>query len=371
MKFSIPSKAFHDAISAVSRAVEKRNTIPIISNVMISASAGAVELRATDLDMLISMSFAAEVAADGATTVPAHLLQDIVKKMPGDVTFETKPDSQMAVVSAGRSRFQLQCLPVSDFPDITTGSFSHRFSLPGAEFHELISRVQFAISSEETRYYLNGVFLHVKDDAGEIKLRAVATDGHRLAMVQKSAPAGAEGMPGIIIPRKAVNELIGIAQRAGKEDVQIEISESKFRLTAGSTVMVSKLIDGTFPEYERVIPRESNRFANIDSKTLSQAADRVATVSSERGSAVKLTFADGMLSLAVNNPDSGSATEEIDVDYSADPLEIGFSARYLSDVLAAVGAGQTKISLTDSGSPTIFTNGEDKSFLTVLMPMRV
>lgn len=368
MKFNIPAKEFATAIAAVGKVVERRNTIPILSNIVISAADGALHLRATDLDLEMSISTAATVEEQGVTTIPSDLVRDIAKKITGDVSFAFDKDANMANLTAGRSRFKLQTLPEEDYPSITTGEFSHSFSIPGDALHRLISRCEFAIPTEETRYYLNGIYMHSLDGQ---KLRAVATDGHRLARSEMDAPDGADGMPAIIIPRKTVKEIIGIAATAKKDDVHFEISENKIRVSHGSVVLTSKLIDGTYPDYQRVIPTESNIFAKVDSKTLAVASDRVSTVSSERGKAVRLAFSTGKLELAVNNPESGSAVDEIDADYDADPLEIGFNAKYLADICGVVGAGETKISLTDAGSPTIFTSESNEGFLAVLMPMRV
>ena len=240
--------------------------------------------------------------------MPAHLLYDIVRKLSegAEVMLKTDEDGNSMSVVSGRSSFRLQCLPQSDFPELTAGSFSHIFRLELVMLKRLIEKTQFAISTEETRYYLNGIYLHTHESGGKLKLRSVATDGHRLARAEVDAPAGSEGMPGIIVPRKTVSELQKLVD---DPDVAVttELSETKIRFTIGSVVLTSKLIDGTFPDYQRVIPTGNDKKLVIDRQSFAQAVDRVSTISSERGRAVKLSIADGQVTLAVNNPDSGSA----------------------------------------------------------------
>lgn len=368
MKFTLDAKALAAGISAVGKAVERRNTIPILSNTVIEARDDGITLKATDLDLELTIGLSAAVAEPGVTTVPAHLAQDIVKKLSGEVSFNSTPGEQHATVTSGRSRFRLMTLPVEDFPSLSAGNFTHSFTMTGDALSGILRDLQFAISTEETRYYLNGVYLHHMEGG---LLRAVATDGHRMARAEIPAPDGSEGMPGIIVPRKTVTEAISIGDTAKGEDVRIEVSDTKIRFTHNSTVLTSKLIDGTFPDYQRVIPTGNNIIANIDSKTLADASDRVATISSERGRAVKLTFSKGALSLAVNSPDSGSAEDVIDADYDADDLDIGFSAAYLRDILKTLGNGETRIALADGGSPTVFMNEKNPGLLLLLMPMRV
>jgi DNA polymerase-3 subunit beta len=360
------------SLNHVHRVVERRNTIPILSNVLLSATKAALEMKATDLDLEVTEATPASVERGGATTVPAHLLYDIVRKLPegAEVMLRTDDDGNSMSVISGRSSFRLQCLPQSDFPELSAGSFSHIFRIPAAELKGLIDKTQFAISTEETRYYLNGIFLHAVESGGKLKLRSVATDGHRLARAEVEAPAGSEGMPGIIIPRKTVSELQKLID---DPDVAIttELSDTKIRFTIGAVVLTSKLIDGTFPDYQRVIPTGNDKALTIDRESFARAVDRVSTVSSERGRAVKLSIANGQVTLAVNNPDSGSATEEVAADYSADPLDIGFNAKYLLDVAAQLTGEQARFMLADAGSPTLIQDTADDHALYVLMPMRV
>jgi DNA polymerase-3 subunit beta len=295
-----------------------------------------------------------------------------VRKLPegAQVSLEIAGDGGQMQLRSGRSRFMLQALPEGDFPDLAAGELPHRFGVAAAELKRLIDKTQFAISTEETRYYLNGIFFHAIDSGGVPVLRAVATDGHRLARVEMPAPKGAEGMPGIIVPRKAVAEIQKLIEDGG-ENVELELSSAKIRLTVGGVVLTSKLIDGTFPDYQRVIPAGNDKRLVVDLDEFSRAVDRVSTISSERGRAVKLAIVDGRLTLSVNNPDSGSATEEVEVDYESGPLDIGFNARYLLDITGQLDGDTAMFKLADPASPTLIQDREGASALYVLMPMRV
>ncbi len=370
MRVILERSVFLKALNHVQSVVERRNTIPILSNVLVSASSGSLRLTATDLDIEIVETISADVKREGAATVPAHMIYDIVRKLPDGAQLELDLASDRARLSitAGKSRFALQALPPEDFPDLASGEFGHSFQIPVADLKYLIEKTRFAISTEETRYYLNGIYLH--DVASGSFLRAVATDGHRLAQAQLQRPAGAEGMPGVIVPRKTVQEIVKLVEGEAGE-VTISLSSSKIRFAVGNLVVTSKLIDGTFPDYERVIPRNNEKHLSVDRKLFADAVDRVSTISLEKSRAVKLSVADGKVSLAVNNPDSGSAEEELAADYEADAIEIGFNSRYLLDVASQIGAETMAFELNDAGSPTVVRDPKDPHALYVLMPMRV
>ncbi|MAU98079.1 MAG: DNA polymerase III subunit beta [Fulvimarina sp.] len=374
MRIIIERSNLLKSLSHVHRVVERRTTIPILSNVLVRTEDGGMRLKATDLDIEITESVAAMGEEAGATTVPAHLLYDIVRKLPegSEVKLATNGEGTQMTVSSGRSNFRLQCLPEADFPDITAGSLSHSFQLKASDLLRLIERTQFAISTEETRYYLNGIYLHTVEAEGDLSLRAVATDGHRLARAEVKAPSGSEGMPGIIVPRKTVGEVQKLLGDCGDDDtVAVELSDAKIRFTIGAVVMTSKLIDGTFPDYQRVIPQNNDKALTLDRQTFSNAVDRVSTISSERGRAVKLSLAPDQLTLTVNSPDSGTATEELAVEYGSDDIEIGFNARYLLDITSQLSGESAVFMLADPGSPTLIRDGGDETTLYVLMPMRV
>jgi DNA polymerase III subunit beta len=372
MKVTIERSVLLKALGHVHRIVERRNTIPILANVLIEAEDGKVALKSTDLDLEATEQSAADVVQAGATTVPAHVIYDIVRKLPegAQTSLEIAGDNGQLLLRSGRSRFFLQALPASDFPDLTSGAFSHRFALPAVELKRLIENTQFAISTEETRYYLNGIFLHTVDVDGKSMLRAVATDGHRLARVETPAPQGSVGMPGVIAPRKAVSEVLKLLEDL-TQDVQIEISTAKARFQFGDVVLTTKLIDGTFPDYQRVIPTGNDKRLVADKEPFEKAVDRVSTLSSERGRAIKLSVADNKMTLSVNNPDSGSASEEIEVDYDAAPIDIGFNARYLLDILGQLAGDTALIKMADPGSPTLIQDRDSANALYVLMPLRV
>jgi DNA polymerase-3 subunit beta len=372
MKVTVERSTLLKSLGHVHRVVERRNTIPILSNLLLRGSEDGLKLKATDLDIEVVETVPADIVEPGATTVPAHTLYDIVRKLPdgSQVSLETSGETGQMVLRSGRSRFTQQTLPESDFPDITAGEMAHRFVLPAGEFKRLIDKTQFAISTEETRYYLNGIYLHAIDVDGRPVLRAVATDGHRLAQVELPLPSGAGGMPGIIVPRKTVGEVQRLIEDSEAE-VQIELSQGKIRFTIGDVILTSKLVDGTFPDYARVIPTGNDKELLVDKKEFEQAVDRVSTVSSERGRAVKLSLNSGRLVLSVTNPDSGSATEELEVEYAADPLDIGFNSRYLLDIAAQIEGEAAVLKLADPGSPTLIQGKDSKGALYVLMPMRV
>ena len=373
MKVSVEQSQLLKSLGHVHRVVERRTTIPILSNVLLRAEGGRLGLKATDLDVEVTETLPADSGQEGATTVAAHTLYDIVRKLPdgAQVSLESGADSSQLILRSGRSRFMLQALPESDFPDLATGEFSHRFSLSGADLQRLIEKTQFAISTEETRYYLNGIYVHTVEGDGGTMLRAVATDGHRLARSEIVAPSGSVGMPGIIIPRKTVSEVLKLVADVADGDISIELSTAKIRFQVGTVVLTSKLIDGTFPDYGRVIPVANDKRLTVERADFARCVDRVSTISSERGRAVKLSIGEGRLTLSVNNPDAGNAVEELDVDYDAAPLDIGFNARYLLDIASQLEGDTALFKLADPGSPTLIQDREGAATLYVLMPMRV
>ena len=390
MKLTIERSALLRALGHVQNVVERRNTIPILSNVQLVADAetGGLRLTATDLDLAIVEGAPAEVLQPGGTTAPAHMLHDIVRKLPDGAQVELDSgtggtggtsgadgaggDGRLTV-RAARSKFALSCLPREDFPVMTDDDLPHQFSVPTADLRRLIEKTRFAISTEETRYYLNGIYLHAPEDAPV--LRGVATDGHRLAHVDIDRPDGAAAMPGVILPRKAALEvlkLIDDSSGEGGDLVDIALSDGKIRFSFGNIVLTSKLIDGTFPDYQRVIPSGNDKRMEVDCKSFQAAVDRVATISSEKSRAVKMAVNGDTVTLSANNPEQGSGTDEVPVTFNGEgTLEIGFNARYLLDIAGQIEGENISFDLSDGASPTIVRDAADPGALYVLMPMRV
>ena len=375
MKATIERATLLRCLSHVQSVVERRNTIPILSNVLIEAGeGGALRVMATDLDLqVVENMAAASVEAPGAVTVSAHLLFDIARKLPegSQVSLETA-DNRMAV-KAGRSRFSLPTLPRDDFPVIVEGDLPTSFEIPAKTLAELIDRTRFAISTEETRYYLNGIFLHVSEEDKPV-LKAAATDGHRLARFTIAQPEGAQGMPDVIVPRKAVAELRKLLEESLDGNVQVDLSASKIRFTLGGeggVVLTSKLIDGTFPDYSRVIPTGNDKLLRLDPKSFYEGVDRVATIATERTRAVKMGLEPDRVTLSVTSPDNGTAAEEVPAQYSSEGFEIGFNANYLKDILGQIDGDTVELHLADAGAPTLIRQDDKSPALYVLMPMRV
>jgi len=373
MKLAIERAALLKSLGHVQSVVERRTTIPILSNVRLEATEGALGLTATDLDLSVVETTEAEVTQPGATTAPAHTLYDVVRKLPegARVTIERSAAGSEITLRSGRATFDLPCLPADEFPTMGDEGLEHRFSLPADTLRKLIDRTRFAISTEETRYYLNGVFFHALDD-GAGRLRSVATDGHRLARVEVALPDGAAGMPPVIVPRKTIGEVRKLIDDLESDAaVDVRLSNSRIRFTLGSAVLRSRLIDGTFPDYERVIPTVNDKLLVAPNKDLSAAIDRVATISTDRSRAVKLSLAASRLTLSAVSPEAGRAVEELDVTYPSEPLEIGFNARYMLDMSGQVEGDDIELAIADAASPIVVRDPKDNSTLYVLMPMRV
>lgn len=371
MKLTIDRAALLRSLSHVQSAVERRNTIPILANVLLRAEDGALAMTTTDMDLEINESVAATVQAPGATTAPAHTLHDIIRKMPDGSAIELAVDGSgnTMTVKAGRSTFKLSCLPVGDFPELGGTDMPVNFAMPAAELRALIDRTKFAMSTEETRYYLNGIYIHAGANGNLKVLRAVATDGHRLARFEMPLPDGADAMPGVIIPRKAVGELRKLLDEAA-DTIEIGLSQSKVRFAFDHIVMTSKLVDGTFPNYEQVIPTGNTKVVEVNPKLFSGAIDRVSTISDGKSRAVKIALNGKTMTLSANSPDSGSATEDLEVNGN-DNMEIGFNARYLMDITSQISGDGCRMMLADAASPTIIQDTSDPSALYVLMPLRV
>lgn len=376
MRITLARADLDRALDRVASVVERRTTIPVLANIKLDAQIGTLAITATDLDIQARALVTQCEIEDGGTaiTAPAAQLRDIVKKLPANaqVTLAWDGDDAPQIrIQSGRSRFTLQALPAADFPELSAAEPSHRFTLAADKLREIIARVRTAISTEETRYYLNGVFLHTIDGADGPMLRAVATDGHKMARYEMIAPAGADGLPGVIVPRKTIDEIAKMVDK-GDDPVAIEVSAVRIRLARGDATIDSKLIDGAFPDYQRVIPAAGDKLAVLDSDALAAAVDRVSTIASERGHAVKFSFGgETGLSLSCRSADHGDASDEIEADYAGPSIDIGFNAKYVGELLAAMDGDQAQIRMSEPGAPTIWRASETAPTLYVLMPMRV
>lgn len=372
MKLTIERSVLLKSLAHVQSVVERRNTIPILSNILLEARDGTVGLTATDMDIAVVEKTAAEVTQEGSITVAAHTLFDIVRKLAegSQIEMGTGTDEGQLALRSGRSVLKLATLASEDFPVMTDGDLPHSFSIPAADLRCLIDRTRFAISTEETRYYLNGIYLHAAESEDNAVLRAVATDGHRLARMEVALPDGAGEIPGVIVPRKTVTELRKLLDET-TEDVAVTMSDTKIRFAFDNVLLSSKLIDGTFPDYDRVIPVGNDKVLEVGCKPFQHAVDLVSTISTEKSRAIKLSLDDGSLVLSATSPESGSATEELEVAYSDEPLEIGFNSRYLLDITQQIEGDSAQFTLADAASPTLVRDSADASALYVLMPMRV
>ena len=372
MKISIERGTLLKALAQAQSVVERRNTIPILANVLIEAEGNTVSFRATDLDIEVVDRAPAMVERAGATTVSAVMLHEIIRKLPDGSLVNLTEDAATGrlTIAAGRSTFSLATLPKEDFPVMATSEYSTNFAAPAPVLRRLFDKAKFAISTEETRYYLNGVYMHVATGDAGAALRCVATDGHRLARIDAPLPDGAQGMAGVIVPRKTVNELRKLLDD-DEATIAVSVSETKVRFATPAITLTSKVIDGTFPDYTRVIPTGNTRRLEVDATEFAKAVDRVATVSSERSRAVKLSLDEDRLILSVNAPDSGAAEEELAVAYGDERLEIGFNAKYLLEIASQVDRENAVFLFNSSGDPTLMREGNDMSAVYVVMPMRV
>ncbi|MBR2300189.1 MAG: DNA polymerase III subunit beta [Alphaproteobacteria bacterium] len=372
MKFTIERATLLKTLSHMQSIVEKRNTIPVLSNVRLEALADSISFKATDMDTEITEIADAKIAETGATTAPAHMLYDIVRKLSDGAEVElTFPDEKGQLsISSNRSKFSLPTIAVEDFPVISGDTLPINFNMSKEDLKDVIDRTQFAASTEETRYYLNGLYIHAKAEGETKVLRVVATDGHRLACVEAPLPEGAEKMNGVIVPRKTVAEIRKLLDDSTTESIALSLSENKIRFVLKDITLTSKLIDGTYPDYERVIPTGNDKVLQLSAKELSTAVDRVSVVA-ERTRAIKLITAKNHLVITTSSPDLGSALEELEATYDSDALEVGYNFRYLLDILSVIKGDNVELTFSDSSSPSIVRDTADSSAIYVLMPMRV
>ena len=367
MKFTIERASLLKTLSHMQSIVEKRNTIPVLSNVRIEALSSEISFKATDMDTEITEIVEATISEAGATTAPAHMLYDIVRKLSDGSEVEiTFPDEKgQLTIASGRSKFALSTIGVEDFPVISGDKLPINFEMDKDELKDVI-----AVSTEETRYYLNGVYMHAKKEGEAKVLRAVATDGHRLACVESPLPEGVEELAGVIIPRKTITEIRKLLDDNNAEKVRVSMSDNKVRFVLDDVTLTSKLIDGTYPDYERVIPTDNDKNLEIGVKELSSAVDRVSVVA-ERTRAIKMLTGSNKVTIITSSPDLGSASEDLEAKYEGESFEIGYNFRYLLDILQEIKGDAVRISFTDGTSPSVIHDTSDSSAIYVLMPMRV
>ena len=368
MKFTIDKTLLIKPLSHIQSIVERRNTIPILSNVVIKAHSGVLSLSATDMDIDILENIECNVLEEGNATITAHILYEIVKKLPDGSELTLEKNNNNATLISNKSKFTLPLLPIEDYPDISDGELEDSFLITSGNLRRLIDRTKFAISIEETRYYLNGIFFHILNK----DLIAVATDGHRLAKASVPMPTGAENLEGIIVPRKTINEIRKLIDEIPSDtEINVSFSDSRIKFKAGKTILTSKLIDGNFPDYEKVIPSQNKNVLNIDSQLFSESIDRVSTIFSDKSRSIKLIITNNVLKLDASSPDTGFASEEIQVDYIGEDLNIGFNSRYLLDITSQIGSGEITILFDDDGSPALINSKNDNQACFVIMPMRI
>ncbi len=370
MKFQISKSAIAKSLSNVNGAVEKRNTIPVLLNVKMEAKNGRLNLTATDMDIVIISSAEALISQDGSTTVPAQLFYDIIKKIPdnADINVETNEDEATIKISYGRSKFSLPCLDPSEFPILSEGEMLVNFNIKSSDLIKIIDKTRFAVPADETRLYLNGLFLHSISIGNKIELRGVATDGHRLALASSLNSSLTSEVKGVIIPKKTINEIRKIAE--GNEDASIAFSKAKIRVSSGNSIVISKLIDGEFPEYDRVIPKNNDQVVRVDRKALFDAVDRVSTIATDKNKSIKLILESGKMIFQIKSNDNGNASEEIEVDFQGEVIETGFNSRYFLDIIGQIDKEKINIYFKDSSSPALIKT-DDSDGLYVIMPIRV
>ena len=375
MEFKINSSDLLKALSHIQGIVEVRHTLPILSNIILKAKDNELTLSSTNLDIYCADKIKAEVSIAGEISVSAVTFFEIVKRLPsGSEVVMTMEDGENEIIlKCGRSKFNLSTLKTDDFPIISDNDLSTNFVLSADELIRIIDKTKFAVSNEETRYYLNGIFLHRADRNSIQFLRAVATDGHRLAQYDIPLPQGAEEITGIIIPKKTIFELRKVLDDANG-DVSISLNENKIKFTFNDLKIISKVIDGTFPDYTKVIPQNNNKNFKTNNNELKNAIDRVSAVAANEESkskAIKLSLEDNKLNLSVESQSKGSANEIIDISYDGDKVDIGFNSKYIIDICNEVDGEEVDISLLDSVSPAIILDKTDENLFFVLMPMRI
>ncbi len=368
MQFDVTKQVLLKAISSVNGAVEKKNTIPVLQNIKIEARDEKVVLSATDMDILVTSSFSAGMKNGGSTTVPAQMFFDIVRKIPDNSSIIIAQESATILqIKSGKAKYSLPCIDSGEFPNLSEGELGEEIEVDAEKLAKMIDKTRFAISNDETRYYLNGLFLQAVNKEAGFELRTAATDGHRLALSFLSTPQIKDAF-GVILPKKSVAEIRRIID--GLKTIKIAVSRVKIKITSEQTTIISKLIDGEFPDYDKVLPKNNNQIALINKKAFFDCVDRVSTVATDKHKSVKIVLENGKMNLQVGTNDGSFAYEELDVNYSGEKIETGFNSRYLLDVIGQVDKEELIMRFKDGMSPALI-EAKDMNSVFVVMPVRI
>jgi len=371
MKFIITKPVIYKALTHLQSIVNKKNTLPILSNILIEADQNTLNLSSTDMDISIKEKINCNVIESGSTTLNAQIMFDIIKKLPETSEIEfISNDSKILTIRSNVSKFSLSCLPKDEFPIIETELKGKKIKVKSQTIFKLIDKTKFAISNEETRYFLNGLYFNIQPEGSSSLITFVGTDGHRLATSSAYVDEKIDEIPGVIIPKKTINELSKLLSE-NSNDIEIDISQNKIVFYIDNLILISKLIDGNFPDYKRVIPSGNDKDLIIDRINLLSAVDRVSTIANEKSPSIKLKLLNNHINLSTINNENSTATEDIEVKYDGIEIEIGFNARYVMDILDNLEGEEIKISFNDNSTPIIAQEVLNSDIIYVLMPMRV
>jgi len=371
MKFKISRSIFFKTLSHLQGIVDKKNTLPILANILIEARDNQLILTSTDMDISIIEKISCNVLENGDTTINSQILYDIVRKIDDSSEIEIiSNNGKLLTLRSEGSRFSLACLPKEDYPIIEMDKSGVNIVLNSKILFKLIDKTKFAISNEETRYFLNGLYFNVSNEDDKNTVTLVGTDGHRLAKFSHDIDGHIDQVSGVIIPKKTIYELSKLLSEV-EIDIDISISSNKIIFTIGDIVFISKLIDGSFPDYKRVIPNDNNNILKIDRDKLLSAVDRVSTIANEKSPVIKFKLLQNILNLNTVNNESSTATEDLKISYDGDEIEIGFNSKYIMDIVNNLEDNEISINLKDNTSPVIAKENSNTNLVYVLMPMRV
>ncbi len=371
MKFIITKNVIFKSLNHLQSIVERKNTLPILSNILIEAKDNILILSSTDMDISITDKINCNILEKGSTTINAHTIYDIIRKLPENSEIEViSNDGKLLTLRSGSSRFSLNCLPKEDFPIIEIEDLSKKLKIDSQSLLKLIDKTKFAISNEETRYFLNGLYFSITKKNGNNYITIVGTDGHRLAKLDYINQDLKEEIPGVIIPKKTINELSRLLSDDSGE-TEININTNKIIFFIKNTVLISKLIDGNFPDYKKVIPTDNSSILHVNRSELSSAVDRVSTITSEKSPTIKFRLLKNLLNMTSANNENGTATEDIEIKYEGAEMEIGFNSKYILEMINNLQDDEIILTLKDNSSPITATEKSNPDLIYVLMPMRV